>query len=467
MIRCNNEAFYTGWTTDVLRRFHQHELGKGARYTRINGPIELVYWETQANDQAARKRELKLKKYTHKKKSKLIAGWKENMQIPENFQKYEYFISAPGRVNLLGEHVDYNGGPVLPAAIDRYLIIGANPRVDDLVILEALDLNERVQFSLVNISKKINLSGNPLPQWALYPAGVIWTAVEKGLKVKGFEAIFSSNIPIGSGLSSSAAVEVGFAALLREICSWDLDNIELAQLCQQAENEYVGVNCGIMDQFASANGVEQSAIYLNTDNLEWQAVHLPEEVSIIITDSKKRRSLSTSAYNERRVSCEEALIILQNEIPDIHFLSDVSIDNFEKFGYLLSETTFKRAKHVIDECNRVDQALICLQNGDIQNFGILMKNGHELLRDLYEVSIPELDFLVSAASKIDGCYGSRLTGAGFGGCTVSLVANNKSKIFMNRLKNEYYKTYGIQAEIYLCRASEGVSVEWRKRIGQS
>jgi galactokinase len=442
-------------------------MGKGARYTRINAPIDLIYWQTQVDDKAARKRELKIKKYSHNKKIKLSTVWNEKMNIPDNFMMYEYFVTAPGRVNLLGEHVDYNGGPVLPAAIDRYLIIGANPREDDLVILEAQDLNEKVQFSLAKISEKIDTSGSPFPQWVLYPAGVIATAVNAGLKVKGFEAVYSSNIPIGSGLSSSAAVEVGFAALLREMCAWKLDNTELAKLSQQAENEFVGVNCGIMDQFASANGVAQSAIYLNTNNLKWNPVPLPEDVSIIITDSKKRRSLSTSEYNERRSSCEEALIILKNKLPNIEYLSDVNIEDFENFGHLLSEITYKRAKHVIEECNRVNQALESLQKAEIINFGNLMKSGHQSLRDLYEVSIPELDFLVSTASQIEGCFGSRLTGAGFGGCTVSLVANGKSEFFMKRLKNEYFRVYGINADIYNCQASEGVTVEWRKRKSQT
>ncbi|HZK61823.1 MAG TPA: galactokinase family protein, partial [Anaerovoracaceae bacterium] len=238
MIRCANNAYYTGWTTNINRRFHQHELGKGARYTRMNPPLELVYWETQPEEKAAKKRELQLKKFPHQKKIKLIKGWKEKMDLPEQFQSYEYFITAPGRVNLLGEHVDYNGGPVLPAAINRYVFIGANFQEDNWVSLEALDFHEEISFSIDNITAKIDKAGNQLPQWALYPAGVLWAAIEMGLTIKGFKAAFSSNIPIGSGLSSSAAVEVGFAALLRELCGWKIDNIELAKLCQLAENKF-------------------------------------------------------------------------------------------------------------------------------------------------------------------------------------------------------------------------------------
>ena len=390
-------------------------------------------------------------------------GWKESMEIPERFRNYEYFIVSPGRVNILGEHVDYNGGPVLPAAIDRYVIIGANSQKNNLVSIEAIDLNEELTFSIDKISERVDITGNQFPQWALYPVSVLWAADKMGLDIFGFNAVFSSNIPIGSGLSSSAAVEVGFGALLREICGWKIDNIELAKLCKLAENKYVGVNCGIMDQFASANGVENSAIYLNTKDLTFETISLPGEVSIIIADSKLRRSLSGSEYNKRRESCEEAVDILKKFLPDINDLSDVSIENFNIFGYLLSAKTYKRAKHVIQECYRVDQALHYLKIGDIKNFGSLMIEGHNSLRDLYQVSTPELDFLVSTAIKTNGCFGSRLTGAGFGGCTVSLVENNKCEDFINDLKNEYYGAYGIHADIYLCHASRGVSVEWRNK----
>jgi galactokinase len=429
----------------------------------MNPPLELVYWETKPEKKAAKKRELQLKKFPHNKKLKLIKGWKENMDLPEQFQKYEYFIIAPGRVNLLGEHVDYNGGPVLPAAINRYVMIGADFQKDNLVSLNALDLNEEITFPIDNITAKVDQASKQLPQWALYPAGVLWAANEKGLNIKGFKATFSSNIPIGSGLSSSAAVEVGFAALVRELCDWRIDNIELAKLCQVAENKYVGVNCGIMDQFASANGVENAVIYLNTNDLTFETVPLPEEVSIIIADSKKRRSLSGSEYNERRKSCEEAVTILRKFLPDINFLNDVSIEDLEKYGNSLSEIAFKRAKHVINECNRVNQALFSLKNDDIGKFGSLMIEGHESLRDLYQVSIPELDFLVSTAIQTEGCYGSRLTGAGFGGCTVSIVKNINCEEFINHLKSEYFRVYGIHADIYICQASQGVSVEWRKK----
>ncbi|NTW43994.1 MAG: hypothetical protein HGB14_06065 [Anaerolineaceae bacterium] len=217
-----------------------------------------------------------------------------------------------------------------------------------------------------------------------------------------------------------------------------------------------------MDQFACANGVENSALYLDTSNLNWYPVTLPKDIAIIITDSKIRRTLSTSAYNERRNSCEEALKILKVNIPNIQFLSEVLPEQFFQYEQLLPTTTRKRAKHVIEECYRVRLAVEFLRNTDIHGFGQLMKEGHISLRELYEVSLPELDLLVELANNFEHCYGSRLTGAGFGGCTVSLVKEKKSLEFIEYMKKEYSKSTGIVSDIYICKARDGVRVEWRR-----
>lgn len=447
---------------DIFRRTSQHNRGTGARYTKMNSPVELVYWETQSDKKTAQKRELVLKKLGHNKKHQLIYGNPKIMKPAFDPFQYEYYIVAPGRVNLLGEHVDYNGGPVLPAAIDRQMNISANPRKDNILHLKALDLTEETWISLDQLDEKIDVNGNPLPDWALYPAGIAWIAQKRSYPISGVDAIFTSNIPIGSGLSSSAAMEVGFAALWRELDGWKLDNLELAILCQQAENQYVGVNCGLMDQFASANGVVGSALYFNTNNLDWKAVNLPPSVSIVIADSKKRRSLSTSGYNDRRTSCEEAVAILKQNLPSINNLRDVTIHDFSQNSYMLNPIQFKRARHVVEECHRVDQAMESLSKNDIIQFGELMKQGHQSLKDLYEVSLPELDTLVNIANALPGCFGARLTGAGFGGCTVSLVEEKHAKNFVEQLKDGYKKATGIEADIYICKATQGVHVEWRK-----
>ncbi len=460
IVRCANQAFYTGWAKDPQRRAKQHNQGKGARYTKLNSPVSLAYWETQPDKISALRREREIKKYTHLQKKSLVSEWYPKMSAQNPTNQYEYLSITPGRVNLLGEHIDYNGGSVLPAAIDRNVHLYANPRLDGIVSLTATDLHESVTFRLDHLEDKVDITGIPLPEWALFPAGVAYIAQERGYAVSGLDGEFTSNIPMGSGLSSSAAVEVAFGALWRELNDWPLDNLDLSILCQQAENQYVGVNCGLMDQFSVANGVEHAALLFDTKDHTWQSVKIPEHVAIIIADSKKRRSLSTSAYNERRAACEQALLLLKQDLPHIQTLNDVSLSDFETYGQKLPPTIYKRAKHVVEECHRVIQAAESLNEGDVKTFGKYMLAGHASLRDLYEVSIPELDTLVSLASEIEGCYGARLSGAGFGGCTVSLVNIDQANQFIKSLKEGYQQSTGIKADIYLCHASQGVVVKW-------
>jgi galactokinase len=370
-----------------------------------------------------------------------------------------YLVSAPGRVNLLGEHVDYNDGVVLPMAIDRNVTIAANPRDDRRVKLHAQDLKQSVAFSLDQLETKKDDNGKALPAWALYPAGVAWILEKHGYHVGGIEAWFTSNVPIGSGLSSSAAVEVGFATLWQAIGGWQLDQMTIARLCQEAENKYVGVNCGLMDQFASAHGVEDHALYFDTRSLEWRPVPMPQGVVVVIADSKVRRSLANSAYNERRASCEEAVRLLKQDLPEIRALRDVSPEQFHRLAHKLPEIVRMRAQHVVEECYRVDDAAQRLESGDAAGFGKLMFEGHISLRDLYEVSVPELDLLVDTARDLPGCLGARLTGAGFGGCTVNLVAEPQAEVFIEQLKEKYLQSTGKSADIYLCRASQGPQVK--------
>ena len=373
-----------------------------------------------------------------------------------------YTVTAPGRVNLLGEHVDYNDGPVLPMAIDRVVTIAADPREDNLASLKAVDLEQAVTFDLDQIDSKKDIKGKPLPSWAVYPAGVAWVLKKHGYQVRGIDAAFTSNIPIGSGLSSSAAVEVAFATLWKKLGGWEADAMTIARLCQEAENQYVGVNCGLMDQFASAHGVEGHALYLDTRTLDWRPVPMPEGVVVVIADSKVRRSLANSAYNERRASCEEAVRLLSNDLPGIRALRDVTPEQFYAHADQLPPVVRKRAQHIVEECARVDEAIDKLEAGDAQGFGQLMYAGHASLRDLYEVSCPELDVLVKAASEIPGCLGARLTGAGFGGCTVNLVEEDQSQDFIRQLKEKYQQATGKSADVYLCRASQGPQVTERE-----
>jgi galactokinase len=367
--------------------------------------------------------------------------------------------NAPGRVNLLGEHVDYNCGIVLPIAIDRRVYVAARPRADQRVNLHALDLKQKVSFNLKDCSARIDVDGKPLPAWALYPAGVAWILLNKGFNVIGVDAVYSSDVPIGAGLSSSAAVEVAFAVLWQALSGWKADRMTLAQICQMAENKYVGVNCGLMDQFASAHGVARHALFFDTRSLDWRPLPLPPGTAVVVADSGVRRELANSAYNERRASCEKAVELLKSRLPAIQSLRDVTPDQLHDHADLLSEEVYKRARHVVEEINRVNLASEYLLRDDAKGFGKLMFEGHQSLRDLYEVSCPELDALVEIASGLPGCFGSRLTGAGFGGCMVNLVEAEKTDGFIKKLKEEYFKKTKRKTEVTLCQASRGAYIE--------
>lgn len=380
-------------------------------------------------------------------------------KFTQSFHAEPSFITrAPGRVNLLGEHVDYNDGWVLPAAIDRaaYVAVGECP--SPLVSLTAADLDDGTTFRVTDLDSKIDVIGKPLKSWARYPAGVAWALKERGLAVNGMDAVLTSDVPRGAGLSSSAAVEVAFAVAWQRLGGWSLPPMDVARTCQRAENQYVGVNSGLMDQFASACGRAGHALLLDCRTLAWEPVSLPDGIAIVVADTLVRRELGKSEYNVRRAHCEEAVRILAPVLPGVTALRDVSVDDFNRHAHLLPEVVAKRARHVVEECARTRAAVEILRAGDAEEFGALMNDCHASLRDLYEVSCPELDAMVEAAQKIEGCYGARLTGAGFGGCTVNLVAASASADFKHALAAAYEKATGEKAEIYVCRATDGARV---------
>jgi galactokinase len=370
----------------------------------------------------------------------------------------ERTVLAPGRVNLLGEHVDYNDGPVLPVAIDRAVRLTFSLRQDAQIHLRAVDLKAESSFDLNSLLKKADIHGNRLPGWAIYPAGVAWALKQQGLEVRGLEGTYTSNIPIGAGLSSSAAVEVAFATAWQALGGWEIDRMRLAQDCQQAEVQYVGVNSGLMDQFASAHGVAGHALYFDTRSLDWKPIPLPARTAVVIADSGVRRSLASSAYNERHAACQQAVALLRQVLPGIHALRDVTPAQLNIYAHLLPDVIYKRARHVVEECDRVDQAVGLLEKGQSRAFGQLMFAGHASLRDLYEVSCPELDRLVEIAGTLHGCLGARLTGAGFGGCTVNLVEEDQAQVFVGKLKEGYSQKTGRRAHVYLCKASQGAHI---------
>ena len=369
-----------------------------------------------------------------------------------------HVVRAPGRVNLLGEHVDYNDGFVLPIAIDREIWLAFSPGDTDQTRLRAVDLSEDVSFTPGTLPAKTDAEGNPLPAWALYPAGVMWALREAGLATPAFKGAYTSNVPQGSGLSSSAAVEMAFVLAWQTLGGWSLPPMERALLGQKAENQYVGVNCGIMDQFASACGEQDRLLHLDCRSLQWHTLPLPNDIAIIIADTRMRRELTSGEYNKRRADCEEAVRLLSQALPGIKSLRDIPVDVFNQHASQLPERVEKRARHVVEEIERSVRAVPLLEKADMVEFGKLINQCHASLRDLYEVSIPELDTMVEVAQSLPGCYGARLTGAGFGGCTVNVVAQEESDAFSRALAAGYEDETGFPPEIYICSASRGAEL---------
>ena len=367
----------------------------------------------------------------------------------------EYLAVGPGRVNTLGEHVDYNDGFVLPAAIDRATWLAFSPAPNGTTTLVAADFNEESIFNDRGIVAKQALDGSSLPEWTRYPAGMAWALNQQGFQTPAMQAVFSSDIPRGSGLSSSASIEMVFGVAWATLGGWEMPAIEMAVLGQKAENQYVGVSCGIMDQFASACGVQDRLLLLDCRSLEWKPLPIPEDITIVIADTTIRRKLTTSGYNERRQACEEAVRILSEDLTGIKALRDVSVEDFNRLAGHLPALVEKRARHVVEEIARSQQAIPLLQNGDIASFGQIMNDCHRSLRDLYEVSVDELNIMSEIAQGLPGCLGARLTGAGFGGCTVNLVQMDAVDVFSKALSEGYEAKTKLKPNIYVCKASDG------------
>ena len=324
-------------------------------------------------------------------------------------------VRAPGRVNLIGEHTDYNEGFVLPIAIDLAVSIAFMPTDDRRVTLTLADDGQTVGFG-------VDHPGAPTGGWEDYVAGTAWAMSEAGLPVRGFRGLLASDLPQNAGLSSSAALELASALALSAGDEPAVDRLTLARIAQRAENEYVGVQCGLMDQFASANGIDGSALLLDCRSLEYRAIPLVlDDVALVVTHSGSERRLEASAYNERRAQCAAAVTAIARAHPEVRSLRDVTLAMLDEIDDDLEPVLVRRARHVIEENGRVLQAADAFGAGDHTSVGRLLGESHASLRDLYEVSGPELDALVEIAEAVPGVYGSRLTGAGFGGCTVTLV----------------------------------------------
>ncbi len=357
---------------------------------------------------------------------------------------------SPGRVNLIGEHTDYNGGYVFPCALDFGTYAAIRKRNDKKVFMASLNFDLKVEVDLdAFIYDKSH-------DWANYPKGVLKVLQDEGYDFSGFEIVFEGNIPNGAGLSSSASIELVTAVAVNEVFNLNIDRIKLVKLCQKAENTFVGVNCGIMDQFAVGMGKKDHAILLKSDTLEYSYVPLKlEGYKILITNTNKRRGLLDSKYNERRSECEKALSYLQKALP-VKNLSEITIEQFEEYQDLIPyEVLRKRAKHVITENKRVLDAVKALNDKDLIKFGELMIESHNSLRDDYEVTGKELDTLVEEALKLKGVIGSRMTGAGFGGCTVSIVKEDAVEEFIKVVTHNYTQKIGYRPTVYITGIGEG------------
>jgi galactokinase len=359
---------------------------------------------------------------------------------------------APGRVNLIGEHTDYNGGYVFPAALTFGTTMLIRKRGDDQLGLSSMN------FSLHKHISIHDMVYDTADEWMNYPKGIMAVLQAGGIRIGGYDALYSGAIPNGSGLSSSASVEVVTAYGLLTMEGQPADKIRIAQQAQKAENEFMGVQCGIMDQFAVAMGKRDHAILLMCDTLEYKHVPFQSgEYKLVIGNTNKKRGLVDSAYNERRSQCEQAVKFLQPQLPGLTLLGQLNLHQFNDYQHLITdETVRKRARHVVEEIERVLQSMKALERGDLGAFGQLMTGSHESLRDLYEVTCTELDVMVEEALNVPGVLGSRMTGAGFGGCTVSLVHQDSVDAFIAGVGEAYNKRTALTADFYVCTIGDGV-----------
>jgi galactokinase len=359
-------------------------------------------------------------------------------------ERPRHLVRAPGRVNLIGEHTDYNHGFVLPLAIERAVWIGLRPRNDRRVQLSSLEFDSEGRFELDRLEK----AGG----WLEYPKGVAWALQEAGLELRGFDGVLTGDVPRGAGLSSSAALELAVAKAFQLVSGFAWEPARMAQLAQRAENRWVGVNCGIMDQLISASGIAHHALLIDCRSLELTPVPLPPGSTVVILDTATRRGLVDSAYNERRRQCEAAARFF-----GVAALRDVSVAQFSAAAARLEPVMAKRARHVVSENERTLQAAEAMRQGDRARLGQLMNASHASLRDDFEVSSAALNAMVEAAQAHRDCFGARMTGAGFGGCAVALVPEVQMTAFVAEVTAHYQQRTGLTPQVTVTTASQGAS----------
>jgi galactokinase len=360
---------------------------------------------------------------------------------------------APGRVNLIGEHTDYNEGFVLPSAIGFSCWVGIAPRKDRKLVLYSGNLGEDREADLDDLGNRG--SGH----WSDYPIGVAWALQEAGYRLKGADLYVSGEVPLGAGLSSSAAIEVSTGYALLSAASHAIDRTKLALLCQRAENEFVGMRCGIMDQFVSCHGRAGHALMIDCRSLEYRSLRLPPQLRLVICNTMVKHKLQAGGeYNVRRAECEEAVRKLCAALPQIRSLRDVSSEGLAQNRNLLSDTLYRRCRHIITENKRVQDVAKLFEQGKVDGLRELMAASHESMRDDYEISCRELDVMVEIAGRQRGVYGARMTGGGFGGCTINFVDAEHAAKFQARVSAEYETAVGLRPDIYICEASQGAEL---------
>ena len=356
---------------------------------------------------------------------------------------------APGRVNLIGEHTDYNEGYVMPAAVgfSTYVAIAARP--DRKLLIHSSEFPDNFEFDLDHLPEK------RVGAWSDYVVGVASVLRQHGINLAGANLLVRGKVPIGAGLSSSAALEVSSALALLSLTATSLPLPEVAQLCRQAENSFVGARVGIMDQFVSCMGKAGHAFFLDCRSLEFRLVPMPPGLQFVVCNTMVKHDLATGAYNTRREECEEGVRAFTKWDPAVRALRDVSVDLLDQHAHDLPPTIWKRCSHVVRENQRTLDAARALTDGDLVQLGVLMRESHNSLRDLYEVSCRELDVMVEAAEGLPGFIGGRMTGGGFGGCTVNLVHEENTEDFAKQIAERYRQATGIRSQVYLCSAEDG------------
>jgi len=361
-------------------------------------------------------------------------------------------VKAPGRVNLIGEHTDYNNGFVLPGSIGKYITVEIKPNNHEICRIKSINYNEEHSFKPGEISSNF-------PHWAKYIAGVVVELIKDGYDVKPFDAVFRGDIPLGAGLSSSAALESSFALALNHIYDFRIDRRDLTLIGQRAENIHAGVQCGIMDQFASLLGEEKTLLKLDCRSLEYEKIPFhPDNTVIILADTLVKHSLASSEYNVRRQQCNAGVETIKNIYPLVNSLRDAYLDMLYEVKSEIDDKVFNRCKYVIEEIVRLNQACIALKNDDYNAFGKKMYETHIGLSKLYEVSCPELDLLAETAVELEGVHGSRMMGGGFGGCTINLVNKSNADLFVEKVGNHFNKKFGHLPVFYKVEISKGAHI---------